>query len=245
MKKALMILFSMAVLSCSNDKVEFVDPHIESDRSMIEELEIQGIKLFKRDIIVKDKSGMNEIILQFAAESEEVLDHYMGRLDVGLSVFKTKVKRSDLQLDDQELQETSSSEFSRDYNSKDMIVYQQILSKKFENEIEHFSLSYSFRKSSARTTDGWSLSHWQESNVHDNWMKVTIIPMYPIESSNSIMAAFKYRKSALSLNWKDDGEYILQGGGPTKRNYYRSGERRLAVRVSHNYYNFIVEYGTI
>ena len=71
--------FSVVVISCNKqDGVEVAPTQEKEPTSMIDLMEKEeGVKFFKKDVWLKDKSGTTEVLMRFASKNEQALSDYL------------------------------------------------------------------------------------------------------------------------------------------------------------------------
>lgn len=70
--------FSLTGCENKSDVITQKEPALSEESSAISQREVElGVKLFRKDVLLQDKSGQNKVLMTFAALDETTIDNYL------------------------------------------------------------------------------------------------------------------------------------------------------------------------
>lgn len=237
MKKiATIALFCTAFIFGCTDKEEFHPNEAPKQEfnSRIEELEANGLKLFKKTITVTDVSEKNSVTLLYACTDDDYLKFYLENTKIALNVITAIKEKSSFT--GFQSKTTGATETSPDESA----LYEHVVSKNLEDNVKGYTLSYTTNPLMAKQARiAWENPRkWHESERFDDWASVTWR-----ESGNSnqgIFVEWRHLNCAL-CSWSSGFTINLYAGN--EFSIYNPDARRLGCYVSHNWGNYRFDRG--
>lgn len=137
-----MLLFCLSLLSCDhtdsssdlgsreNSSFQKSDPNELAQKSEIELKEIEfGKEFHKKDVLLKDSAGLNQIVLRYASPSKEILEDYLNTVTNELITI-TKVGQQSLVTTMADTTSKGSSNTISENSNPQQIVFIEEVSRK-------------------------------------------------------------------------------------------------------------------
>lgn len=151
----------------------------QEPKTVIEQMEKEaGKPFFKKDLVLKDSSGMNQIVLRVASEQQDVLENYLAVYDIKLIPVFKKNQQEDAP---QSLKPIQSSGNAAELNSGSSVVT-EVISKKLQEGATGYGLLVSVRNSAiAEMVKNGRIQNYQMFVQHtsDNWPTYLELFVYP------------------------------------------------------------------
>ena len=224
MKKFFILLigaacFCVIVVSCNKQNGVEVAPTQEKEPiSVIDLMEKEeGIKYFKKDVVLRDASGKNKIVMRFAAVDEDALNYYLSvrehtvipnpKTSKGLG--KTKVDFTDNQIQN----------IDSEIGASKIRVVSEVSSSQLDNGVVRYGIKVT-TKNFSNTRLSQNYNFWETHICPTNWPETLTMTVYGTNDQcyPKLTWGLDYRTNWTatwySLNNKPWDNYLLTGYPP-------------------------------
>ncbi len=238
MKKiALLLSLGLFTFSCKENLESVVDAQSDSN-SMIASLEQSGVKLFKKEIVVFDKTKNNSITLLVASKNNLDLVRHFNMVEM---VLDLEENISEGVSGNNNIVQSGSENKTEDG------IFTEVIAKKFIGSPKFYTIHFKLKNKNARKNAvlaGYTQQDWFTSATGDNWARVTRSDMSQTVDENSvnyeILKKEHWYNGSYSLVISG---YLYQGGNPSYAQANDSNAHKWGIRVRHNYWNYSVTCG--
>ena len=214
--------FSVIVVGCSKQKgVEVAPTQQQEPTSVIDLMEKEeGVKYFKKDVVLRDASGKNKIVMRFAAVDEDALNYYLSVREH--TVIPNPEKSNDLEkikadFSDNRIQNTDS-----EIGASNIRVISEVSSSQLDKGVVRYGIRVS-SKNVSNTRLSQNYSFWETRICPTNWPETLTMAVFGSDDQCFPKLAWgldyksNWTSNWVSVNNKPWDNYLLTGYPP---NFY-------------------------